>query len=195
MVDVRTDAPLQDGWNPVPILWAVPAPVKTLPDCTDAVLDQYLRPGSGRTLLSFGHDPDGVHFLLTRAGTPLHRDPAYARYSHQLIIRNDGNRVRGLPAHDTGEAWHPPMVPGLMYALDTHSPHQGLPDTRMGGGRSGVIVKAVIAVDRDELLTPEQAWPLLSRYLTVQLADVPQPDRTLTSAPGRRPAKAAAASS
>lgn len=191
MVSVRTDAPLEAGWNPVPVLWAVTttAASRPMPDCTDTVLDRYLRPGDARTLLSFGHDEDGVHILLTRAGTPLHRDPAYARYSHQIILRNDGNRVRGLPAYDTEGDRHPPMVRGLMYALDTHSPHQGLPDPRMQNPRPGTpIVKAVIAVDRDDLLTPEQAWPLLARYLPLQLADIPQPDPRLTTAPGRRTA-------
>jgi hypothetical protein len=184
----KTDTPLRDSWNAIPVLWSVTTTATQMPDCSDPVIEKYLGPGNARTIKSFGHDGDGVHFLLTRAGTPLHNDSAYARYTHQVVIRNDGNRIRGLPAYDTEDMWHPPMLPGVMYALDTHSPHQGLPDSRMGArARGTAVLKAVIAVDRDELLTPEQAWPLLARYLTVQMADVPQPDLALTSAPRWRP--------
>lgn len=190
MTEVRSGTALREGWNPVPVLWSVTTSAggQQMPDCSNSVMERYLGATNDMKIKSFGHDGDGVHFLLTRAGTTLHYDATFARYSHQLVIRNDGNRLRGLPAYDTEDQWHPPLLPGVMYALDTHSPHQGLPDPRMGKPARGVrLMKAVIAVDRDELLTPEQAWPLLARYLTVQLADVPQPDVTLTHAPRWRP--------
>jgi hypothetical protein len=47
------------------------------------------------------------------------------------------------------------------------------------------VVKVVISVDRDELLSPGQAWPLLARYLTVQMADVPGLDPDAKIAPRR----------
>ena len=166
MVSVRPDAALSAGQSAMPVLWQVQT-AEVPADYPDAELAPLLPRGRGIALRSFGHDADGVHWLLTRAGTPLHRDPAYARYSHQLVLRNDGNRLRGLPRYDDRASWHPPFVPGAMYALDTHSPHQGLRDPRMRP--TGVVIKLVIAVDRDELLTPAEAWPLLRRLLLVPL--------------------------
>lgn len=171
MVGVRPDAALSAGQHAVPVCWLVQT-AEVPEGHPDAELAALMPPRPRQVLRSFGHDADGVHWLLTRGGTPLHRDPAYARYSHQLVLRNDGGRVRGLPRFDDRRNWHPPMVPGSMYALDTHSPHQGLPDPRMAPPK--VITKLVIAVDRDELLKPAEAWPLLRRLLLVPLPDTGQ---------------------
>ena len=152
----------------MPVLWLVRVRAAIVTgDYSDEALARFLPPGRGIKLRSFGHDEDGVHWLLTRAGTPLHYDPAYARYSHQLVLRNDGNRLRGLPRYDDRADWHPPLWPGTMYALDTHSPHHGVPDPRMDP--PPVVLKLCIAVDRDEPLSPAEAWPLLSRYLAAEL--------------------------
>jgi hypothetical protein len=180
---VPLDAQLQPHQSADPVRWLVSAP--SWPGCVSAIrgyltsrdfrggppaddeLAPYLPRGRSRTLRSFGHDEEGVHWLLTRGGTALHTDPAYARYSHQLVLRNDGNRIRGLT--DDEASWHPPMVPGTLYALDTHSPHQGTPDVRMisphYAGAGPPVIKLVIAVDRNELLTASEAWVLLKRLL------------------------------
>jgi hypothetical protein len=123
--------------------------------------------GSSRKLKSLGHAENGAHFLLTRGGTSLHTDKAYARYSHQLVIRNDGNRLRGFEDTEQSE-WHMPMVPGVMYCLDTHSPHQGLRDKRMFGVTP--IIKVVLAVDRQHILDPAEALALLMPLVGTQLA-------------------------
>jgi hypothetical protein len=180
MTGVKPDAVLAEGQAEIPVLWTVRAPDFPAVDCSDEVLGRYLGPGRGIKLKSFGHDAEGVHFLLTRAGTPLHRDPAYARYSHQLVLRNDGNRLGGLPRYDGPETWHPPLWPGIMYALDTHSPHQGRPDPRMTP--PPVVLKAVVAVDRDRLLTPAEAWELVRRLAGVDMASVGY-DAALFAAP------------
>ena len=61
------------------------------------------------------------HWLAVRGSTPLHTDPRYPRYSHQLKIRvDDGVFIRGLDKQETQ------LVRGLFYILDTHSPHQVL---------------------------------------------------------------------
>lgn len=68
----------------------------------------------GKTVLI--NDP---HWLAVRGSTPLHTDPKYPRYSHQLKIRVDaGVVVRGIDKAETA------LVRGLYYVLDTHSPHQ-----------------------------------------------------------------------
>jgi len=190
MPKVNPDAPLSDNQVPVPVLWTVRTHGALFGevDCSDEVMARYLGPGRGIKLKSFGHDGDGVHFLLTRAGTPLHTDTAYTRYSHQLVLRNDGNRIRGMPRYDHESLWHPPLWPGVMYCLDTHSPHQGTPDPRIAPAYVAKVrglapmLKAVIAVDRDRVLAPDEAWPLLRRFLKVQMADRSY-DAALHSAP------------
>jgi hypothetical protein len=168
MAAVEPSAELRPGQVAVPVLWTVRTRTPATGDYSDAVLARLLPGGRGRSLKTFGHDPDGVHWLLTRGGTTLHYDPAYARYSHQLVVRNDGNRLRGLPRFEGDPAtWHPPLVPGVMYALDTHSPHHGVPDPRMDP--PPVVLKLCIAVDRDEPLSPAEAFPLLARYLAAKL--------------------------
>jgi hypothetical protein len=178
MAPIRPDAELGPDHHQMPVMWLVQTREPPTADYSDDTLRRLLPPGNGRALRSFGHDRDGVHWLLTRAGTPLHHDPAYLRYSHQLVLRNDGNRLRGLPRFDAVDGWHPPLRPGVMYALDTHSPHQGLPDPRMDPPR--VVLKLAVAVDRDELLSPAQAWPLLRRFLH---AELPETGQTSYAAP------------
>ena len=68
----------------------------------------------GRTILT--NDP---HWIATRGSTPLHYDPRYPRYSHHLKLRVDpGVFLRGLGQTKL------PLVRGLFYVLDAHSPHQ-----------------------------------------------------------------------
>jgi hypothetical protein len=175
MPTISEDHRLTGDERPNPILWFVTVlpdmNVGITTDVSDDAMHYALGPGKSRALKSFGHDDDGVHFLLLRNGTPgLHTDIAYARYTHQLVIRNDGTRVRGLAAYD--DDWHPPMYPGAMYCLDTWSPHTSHPDPRMNPAlpRTG-FMKAVIAVDRDEPLNPAEAWRLLARYTSKQFRD------------------------
>jgi hypothetical protein len=175
MTAVPAERELQPGENLDPVLWTCDTPWSgeaSPVDCSDAIVDRYLGEGSGSAIKSFGHDPiTGVHFLLTRRGTVVHTDKAYLRYSHQLVLRNDGNRLRGLPRHDDEASWHPMLVPGTLYCLDTHSPHQGLADPRFADRGRGV--KVVLAVDRDVPLDPDQAMQLIEPYMAKQLDDFP----------------------
>jgi|SRR5215469_772185 len=161
-----------------PLLWCsdIPAARAWIAeefDTSDEAMWAVLGQGNARALKSFGHDSDGVHYLLLRGGTGLHTDTAYTRYTHQLVLRNDGTRIRGLERYEgSRQDWHPLMRPGVMYCLDTHSPHIGLPDPRMDCPRRGYM-KAVIAVDRPQPLPSGQAWLLLQRYLSHQFADFP----------------------
>lgn len=166
MVAVKPEAALSDTQHPMPVLWATGTTAVPEPGLYELdSLAPFLPKGLGIALRAFGHRENSVHWLLTRAGTPLHTDPRYARYSYQLVLRNDGGRVRGLPRNDT--QLHPPMVPGVMYCLDTHSPHQGVPDERLDPPK--VIHKLVAAVDSDTLVKPERVWPLLRKLVNVPL--------------------------
>ena len=69
------------------------------------------------------------HWIAVRNGTPLHQDPPYPRYSHQLFIRFDDNiRVRGMDKVETA------LQRGSIYILDTHSPHQVFNISKDKGG-------------------------------------------------------------
>lgn len=174
MANLTKDHQLREGDRVNPLLWLHQPPPgwRTRVRTDDRTLAKII-PGSGRALKSWGHNEAGVHWLATRGGTGLHDDRAYLRYTHQLVLRNDGNRIRGLPEHDDPESWHPIMVPGTLYCLDTHSPHQGLSDTRVQGPPGIARVKVVIAVDREEPLAPVVAWDMLSLFLMRQLTDDP----------------------
>jgi hypothetical protein len=177
MVGLDADHVLLPGERRNPLLWVrkVAGVENHLVDVSDDVMKVVFGDLSrGQRLKSIGHDEDGVHFLLTRGGTGLHNDIAYLRYSCQLVLRNDDTRIRGLPRYDRPDHWNPPLVAGVMYCLDTHSPHQGVPDPRMGDAvEPRRREKAVIAVDRPWPLGPWEAWPLLQRYLEHQIADFP----------------------
>jgi len=172
MVEIKPGHTLTGDQRADPIVWVARTPVCGWPlnvHTDTETLAAYLGTKGGMKLRSFGHDPEtGVHWLLTKGGTTLHADIGFLRYSHQLCLRVDSNRIRGLA--DKPTAW-PVFEPGIMYCLDTHSPHQGLPDPRRPGQRPWW--KAVIAADRDEILQPQEAWALLSPYLARQITDTP----------------------
>jgi hypothetical protein len=65
------------------------------------------------------------------------------------------------------------MLPGILYCLDTHSPHQGVEDPRFAPPKGTARVKVVIAVDRDEPLSEDEAWALIRPFLSRQLLDSP----------------------
>lgn len=164
MPNVGDDYVLKTSERGMPIMWFVgPLPLRTgLPDVSTGALELIFGPGTSRKLKSWAHDQDGVHWLGTRTGTFMHQDTTFTRYTHHLLLRNDGYRIRGLD--DTER--HPLMVPGVMYCLDTHSPHQVVADDRLSPEAGKPVYKLQIAVDRDEPLSPQEAWPLLARYLT-----------------------------
>jgi hypothetical protein len=166
------DYELAPGEFAHPVLWLVQTGVTAQVDVSDEVMDRYLGPGDGGAIKSFGHDEQtGVHFLLTRKGTAVHTDRAYLRYTHQFVLRNDGNRVRGLPKYDSERSWHAPMEAGTLYCLDTHSPHQGLADPRFADRAATRGMKAVVAVDRSVPLDPPDALALIQTYLARQLEE------------------------
>jgi hypothetical protein len=158
---------LQAHQTEKPILWWEMRDLPDLlPDTSDEALASVFPPGGGAKLRTWHHAGDdkkgGVHFLSTRAGTPMHSDPAFWRYTHHLVLRNDGLRVHGLEQDDGV----PRMEPGLMLCLDTWSPHQVSVDPRMTTVKRGTgLYKVAVAVDREQPLGPNEAWSLLSSRL------------------------------
>lgn len=166
---VKADYELGEDEAPWPILWiAPPVPDLEFPDLSNETLELVFGPGKDHRLKSWGHDDDGVHWLTTRRGAPLHVDHVYTRYTHHLILRNDGWRLRGLS--DDNPELYPPMVPGTMYCMDTHSPHGVVADLRMPQPEHPRY-KVQLVVDRDEPLSPDDAWDLLLPSVNRPLSD------------------------
>jgi hypothetical protein len=128
-------------------------------DVSDAMLERAFGPGTSRKLKSWGHSgPVGVHWLATRSGTPMHTDPAYSRYTHHLILRNDGFRLRGLEDRPDSII----LRPGAFYCLDAHSPHQVVEDKRLSSLRlDKPVYKLQVAFDTDEPWSPGHAIAIL----------------------------------
>lgn len=167
MPSVKDDYVLQGNELGYPILWiAEPLELPNPLDLSDAALEPVFGEGRGRRLKSWAHDDDGVHWLATRSGTALHMDKTYIRYTHHMVLRNDGWRIRGL--YDDDDL--PEMVPGTIYCLDTHSPHQVVPDDRLLSPGQRPLYKLQIVVDSENPLDYESAldllWPWTSRELS-----------------------------
>ena len=127
-MDVKWDYQLKDYQSANPV---VDAMMVKLPEdfiCpTEADLLQVFKTG-GFKLQTWGRKKDesgkaillnDPHWIAVRGGTPLHYDPKYPRYSHQLkIMVDDGTFCRGLDKHELE------FARGLYYVLDAHSPHQ-----------------------------------------------------------------------
>lgn len=157
MPTLPSDYTLQPGDRANPFVWVNdPLPLQ-VPEYDDTVMAAiYGDRGRSQKLRSWGHDNQNVHWLTTRGGTTMHTDAAYARYTHHLVFRNDGFRIRGL--HDENPDM-PQIVPGHLYCLDTHSPHQVVVDARFG---TKPVYKLQLAVDTHEPLQPREALALLT---------------------------------
>lgn len=182
----KPGTPLRADQTELPILWwefrDLP---EALPDLSDEVFLRLFGGGRNQRIKTWGHDANGVHWLSTRNGTPMHTDPAYARYTHHLTMRNDAFRLHGLAA----EVDYPVLVPGVMLCLDTHSPHQVSPDPRLAAQAKllGTGFKIALAVDSPEPIEPEIAWTLLSSRLSdaspLEYLDRPHPSGKALIAP------------
>lgn len=102
-------------------------------------------------------DKKSAHLIAVRSGTTLHIDPAYTRYTHQLILRNDGYYLHGIDETLPGI----PYGPGTMFCCDTHSPHKLSRDPRLTAG----MFYVALAVDSDRAMTPDEAWAALGPVL------------------------------
>jgi hypothetical protein len=155
-------------------------------EAPDALLERAFGPGKSRKLKSWGHrGPEEIHWLATRSGTPFHTDPAYPRYTHHLIIRNDGFRLRGV--EDRPDAT--PLTRGTAYCLDAHSPHQVVPDPRLIF-LDKPVYKLQVALDDHDVWDSGELLLLLQAYLNgVDPSD--GIEEVVKAAPAKRSAKPA----
>ena len=163
MANVPKDYVLEDWQRSSPVLWvSEPRVLSQVPDVSDETLTDIFDDKRTRRLKSWGHDDTGAHWLVTRSGLPLHHDIGFTRYTHQLIIRNDGWRLAGMDE----QLDLPPLVVGVMDCLDTWSPHKVVRDERFGKEQAKkALYKCMLVVDRDQPLTEDEVWDLLSPRL------------------------------
>lgn len=142
--------------NPV-----VHSEIVSLPDgfvCpTDEELLRVFRP-KGHQLVTWGRTPgvrvNDPHWIGVRGTTPLHIDPGYPRYSHQLKVRVDpGIYAQGI----SREAIR--LRRGLYYVLDTHSPHQVFRENRGAG-----MYNISLSIDHDDVLPAGETIERLLAY-------------------------------
>lgn len=106
------------------------------------------------------NDPDGPHWIGVRQGTGLHTDPRYPRYTHQLVVYNDGWAVGGFKKIVTPDPW----TVGTVFCLDTHSPHILLADPRLRvHGNAWYYLAA--SMDSKVPLSQEQSVPRLLDFV------------------------------
>ena len=166
-MDVKWDAELKDGQSANPVLhWErmeLPEELICPTDDQLAVIfktNQYRlqtwsrQKKNGKTVLT--NDP---HWLATRGSGPLHVDPKYPRYSHQLKIRvDDGIFARGLDKVEV------PLFRGVYYVLDTHSPHQVFSPKVKNGYNVTVSIDHHIPLRRDKTVARLSEWGIANSH-------------------------------
>lgn len=159
MPNIAVDHVLQPGQSARPLIWVeAPRAVARFPACDDEIMDKAM--GSrAKAFRTWGHDERGVHWLCTQRGVQLHTDPAYTRYTHHLVIRNDGWMLVGTD----GSHRHVYLEPGAMLCLDTHSPHALVLDPRRPTPEPRL--KLALIVDATRPLTPDEAWSFMAPRL------------------------------
>lgn len=121
-MNVKWDHILAKDQRPNPVLLSrlivLPDSIGTFPAMLSAMF-----PSNNHSLKTWGrtaglkkHDP---HWIGVRKATPIHTDPAYPRYTHQIMVNVDaGFSLRGLNKEEL------PLQRGTFFIVDTHSPHQ-----------------------------------------------------------------------
>ena len=161
----------EDGYGPDgrsnPVMWLAPPGPYSMGAVIGPLSRQRVESvfGDGkatRRISTYGHlgeqrdKKERPHFLCMRGGVPMHLDPGFTRYSHHLILWNEGYRTTG-PRDEP----YPPLVAGTLYALDTHAPHAVVPDIRLGTGP----YKLDAVIDSDELMGPGEVAFALREFL------------------------------
>jgi len=167
-MDVPSDYVLQTWQQADPILWrnTVPVPDGGLISAKACIrlCFEIFGPGKGKRLQTWArdpNDPNGPHWIGVRHGIGMHTDPRFPRFTHQLIVFNDGWGVTGFN-RQLGE----PLAVGTLYCVDTHSPHQVIPDPRLGRG----LYYLAASMDAKTMLNPEVAGDRLLAFVHTSAA-------------------------
>lgn len=163
MTDLKAGYVLKPGQLECPVVWRSSFPVTFTAVASDrflAMLLQVFGPGRSKRLQTWDRapeDPDGPHWIGVRNGTPLHTDPRYPRYTHQLIVLNQGWTLSGI----TRQVSKTPFKVGESFCCDTHSPHILL---REPGPEKGFFYLAA-SIDAREVLPPAKVEARLAQFV------------------------------
>jgi len=164
-MDIPDDYVLKNWQTADPILWRKSVPVPPggfLPPKTCIrMLFELFGAGKSKRLQTFARDesdPNGPHWIGVRlGGLGMHTDPKFPRFTHQLVVYNDGWGVIGL-----GKRLGEPLAAGTLFCCDTHSPHQVIPDGRLGRG----LYYLAASMDAKAKLPPEVAQERLLAFVS-----------------------------
>lgn len=161
-MNVKPGTPLKPGQLSHPVLWRSHTdelPAKAYqPERWDSMLVIAFGFGRSKRLQTWARpcdDLNGPHWIGVRNGTVMHTDPRYPRYTHQLVVRNDGWRLTGSAMQHDGS-----LTPGTVFCCDTHSPHILL---REDGGKGMFYLAA--SIDSTTPLSLEQTLPRLLEFV------------------------------
>lgn len=176
MADIKWGTPLKEHQRSNPAVFHtnvnLPSEIITPSNFDLMMAFQVEKFGKGKRLKTWGRKQengktvltDDPHWIAVRNGTPLHTDPKYPRYSHQLKIRVDaGTFVRGQDKQELE------LKRGIFYILDTHSPHQVFLKHKMDAWNVS------ISIDSHEMWEPQKAietcieWGKRADFVTGEL--------------------------
>lgn len=167
-MDVKPGYCLKSDQRSDPVVWRHCSGQESLAilsaDAILAMLREYMGIGRGRRLTTWGRstdDPDGPHWIGVRSGTTLHTDPRYLRYTHQLIVLNQGWGLSGITMELAAE----PYEVGDLFCCDTHSPHILIRDARRPFGRDDLYYLAA-SMDSDQPMNFEDVARPLIRFVS-----------------------------
>lgn len=94
------------------------------------------------------------HLIGVCKKTPLHIDPGYQRYTHQLVLRCDNLALSGWDRQATR------IQAGDVFSLDTHSPHELVPECESSG-----IWYCAVSIDSGKPHQLHEIAPVFQLYL------------------------------
>lgn len=160
-MNIKPGTPLKPWQRSHPVLWRSSTdelPHKALePERWSSMLVVAFGFGRSKRLQTWARsidDMNGPHWIGVRNGTTLHTDPRYPRYTHHLIVRNDGWRLTGSAMREDG-----PWAPGTVFCCDTHSPHILLRESGTG------LFYLAASIDSATPLSKEETLPRLLEFV------------------------------
>ena len=156
---VKWDAELKEDQrrNPVMEFWMLS---KVLIGHLEVITDEMAEakfPSGKASLQTWGRTPKtkvfDEHYIGIRKPIGLHEDRGFPRYTLQIMLRTDGLIMRGRDEVET------PLVRGMVYQLDTHSPHEVYSPTPKNGG-----MFVALSMDSHEPMDSGQIFPRLIKW-------------------------------
>lgn len=159
-MDIKPGFILKDWQKDDPLIWSRQIRLEIKSDYSEMLLSVF-GSGKSRRLITWERnesDFNGPHWIGVRNGTPLHTDPRYQRYTHQLVVRNDGFDLGGF-----GDARHS-IATGTLFCMDTHSPHAIVKNDRNTG-----LYYLAASMDSKEVLSAGIVQYELERFIYARL--------------------------